>query len=75
MDPPISSRLVIGPPEPEISEPARDGASLAGMRCDIGTATRISRLVQECLKLAETQRPGHEEAREYALSTDPDGHF
>ena len=101
MDVPFSSRFALGLPKPETPEEAHDSASVPGMRRAIETAARSSRLIRECLKVAETQRLGREEIYvllayralveleerhrtlerlknevcEYAMSTDPDGHF
>ena len=97
----LFSRLMFGLPKPHTPEEARDAASIAGMRRAIETAARNSRLIQECMKVSETQRLAREEiyvllayralveleethqalerlrteARGYALSSDPDGHF
>ena len=57
----LQSRLALGLPKPESSEDAEDASTIPGMRRAIEKAAGSSRLVQECLRVAEARRLGREE--------------
>jgi hypothetical protein len=57
----IDSPLSLGLPKPETAEDQRDATTIAGMRRAIMGGARNSRLIRQCLEIAERQLLGREE--------------